>query len=488
MKISRWISFGVAAAGLVGCGSAASDPATVETALSVALTNLSSDPYTNASSQHRTQVEPDTFAHGNTFVSAFQSGRFTDGGSSNIGWATSTDGGNTWANGFLPGITKYQGGSYDRTTDPSVAYDARHGVWLISSLPIVEPSLVGAAVVVNRSTDGINWDNAVTVATAGGSDDFDKNWTVCDNHPSSPFYGNCYTEFDNYAQGDLFLMSTSTDGGLTWSVPQPTANKATGLGGQPLVQPDGTVIVAAANAPISGILAFRSTDGGNSWSASVPIAGVKEHTPAGNLRSDALPSAEIDAAGKVYVVWSDCRFTTGCKNNDMVMSTSTDGVTWSPVVRIPTDGGDHFIPGLAVDENTAGGSAHLALSYYYYDTPKCGKTCQLKVGSVSSVDGGANWSAVTQLAGPFSVSWIPNTSDGVMVGDYISTSFVNGAARSVFAVANAPSGSVFDEAMYTTTSPLVGGAAVAAASSAGAPNVPYSPNAILPAASITHRF
>jgi hypothetical protein len=43
-----------------------------------------------------------------------------------------------------------------------------------------------------------------------------------------------------------------------------------------------------------------------------------------------------------------------------------------------------------------------------------------------------------------------------MVGDYISTAFVNDAAWSVFAVANAPSGGVFDEAMYAP----VGGLAV----------------------------
>src|SRR5438132_5863245 len=62
----------------------------------VALTRLSTDPYTNSTSQHATQVEPDTFSFGTTIVSAFQSGRFTDGGSSNIGWATSTDSGSTW--------------------------------------------------------------------------------------------------------------------------------------------------------------------------------------------------------------------------------------------------------------------------------------------------------------------------------------------------------------------------------------------------------
>ncbi len=45
----------------------------------VQLTQISSDPYMNPTSNHKTQVEPDTFAFGNTIVSAFQSGRFFDG-------------------------------------------------------------------------------------------------------------------------------------------------------------------------------------------------------------------------------------------------------------------------------------------------------------------------------------------------------------------------------------------------------------------------
>ena len=46
----------------------------------VALTRVSTDPYTDAQAQHRTEVEPDTFAFGNTIVSAFQGGRLFDGG------------------------------------------------------------------------------------------------------------------------------------------------------------------------------------------------------------------------------------------------------------------------------------------------------------------------------------------------------------------------------------------------------------------------
>ncbi|TME44348.1 MAG: exo-alpha-sialidase, partial [Chloroflexi bacterium] len=95
------------------------------------LVQISSDPFSNPTSQHRTQVEPDTFAFGSTIVAAMQTGRFFSGGSTDIGWATSRDGGANWTHGFLPGITFYDnlGGSFPRVSDPSVAFDAKHGVW-----------------------------------------------------------------------------------------------------------------------------------------------------------------------------------------------------------------------------------------------------------------------------------------------------------------------------------------------------------------------
>src|SRR5689334_18973891 len=93
------------------------------------LTKISSDPFTNADAQHRTEVEPSALAWGNTIVAAFQVGRFFSGGSDDIGFSTSSDGGSTWSNGLLPGVTKLFGGKYDRASDPSVAYDAAHGVW-----------------------------------------------------------------------------------------------------------------------------------------------------------------------------------------------------------------------------------------------------------------------------------------------------------------------------------------------------------------------
>src|SRR5271163_2236003 len=75
-------------------------------AAQVPLTQISTDTFTNTTSQHETEVEPASYAVGSTIVSVFQVGRFTDGGASDIGFSTSTDGGTTWTNGELPGITK----------------------------------------------------------------------------------------------------------------------------------------------------------------------------------------------------------------------------------------------------------------------------------------------------------------------------------------------------------------------------------------------
>ena len=173
------------------------------------------------------------------------------------------------------------------------------------------------------------------------------------------------------------------------------------------------------------------------------------HGVAGGLRDPSLPSAEVDAAGRVYVVWHDCRFRSGCSANDIVMSTTTDGFTWTAVVRIPIDpvtsGVDHFIPGIGVDPSTSGSTAAGPRLLLLPESACTFSTCQLTVGFVSSLDGGSTWTPPTRVSGPMNLSWIAETSQGRMVADYISTSFAGGYAFPVFVIAKPPTGSVFSE-------------------------------------------
>jgi len=410
-----------------------------------AATQIGSDPFTQATcaasalTNHHTAVGPDTFANGSLIVAGYQVGRVFDGGACAIGFSTSTNNGATWTSGLLPGITKYTGGgAHDRASDPAVAYDARHNVWMISSLAMLEAGGVhGVAVVTSRSTDGgFTWSNALTTATGG---DLDKNWIVCDNTATSPFYGSCYTQWDNHGAGNLLQMSRSTDGGLTWSAP--ATNNSGVIGGQPVVRPDGTVIVPIANAKETAIGAFNSTNGGVSWSAVTTIATISHHAVAGGLREAPLPSAEIDGSGTVFVAWSDCRFRDSCKVNDIVISHSLNatGTSWSAVSRVPIDatnsGIDHFIPGLTVNKATSGSSAQLGLTYYFYPS---GST-QLSIGFISSTNGASTWSFPQAIASGMDSTWFASSNLGRMVGDYISTSFgSDNLAHGVFATAGTP--------------------------------------------------
>src|SRR3954449_1218386 len=268
-------------------------------------------------------------------------------------------------------------------------------------------------------------------------------------------------------------MNRSSNGGQTWSAP--ATNNSGVIGGQPVVRPNGTVIVPTANANETAIGAFNSTNGGASWSAVTTIATIRHHGVAGGLREGPLPSAEIDGGGTVYVGWADCRFRQSCRANDIVLSHSLNatGTSWSSVARIPIDattsGRDHFIPGLAVNKATSGAGADLGLTYYFYPS---GST-QLSVGFISSTNAGSTWSAPQTVISGMPTGWVATTSQGRMVGDYISTSYgTDNLAHGVFATATAPTsgsscGSALDncrEPTSTFTSGLAASGGVSDAS------------------------
>src|SRR5205823_3189241 len=145
------------------------------------------------------------------------------------------------------------------------------------------------------------------------------------------------------------------------------------------------------------------------------------------LRVFPLPAAAVDGGGAVYVAWSDCRFRRRCRANDIVLAHSTPS-GWSAPRRIPVaDAGtnpDHVIPGLAIDPQTSGSRARLALTFYALRAAGCAAArCRLDIRLATSSTGGARWTVRRLNSRAMRLAWLPRTSSGRMVGDYVSSVF-----------------------------------------------------------------
>ncbi|HEY2541462.1 MAG TPA: sialidase family protein, partial [Gaiellaceae bacterium] len=410
---------------------------------------LSVDPSTNPAGQHETAVEPAAAAWGSTVVAAYQVGRFSSGGASFIGFAVSNDAGRTWTRGLLPEVTaeSQPPGPERAASDPTVAYDAAHGLWLIATLTL---EANGTRVMVAHSSDGLHWSAPVTAASGPA---LDKDWITCDNGGTSPFHGRCYALYTDDDKGTTVSQS-SDDGGSTWSAPV----RATGIlvGTQPAVLADGTLVTIAGNyvdrlALTGSIESFRSTDGGATFTRTT----LSNLTSANNdpMRAISLPSLAIDSAGTLFASWADCRFRPSCSANDIVVSSSTDGVAWTAPVRVPVAPSsstlDAMIPGLGADPTRPG---HLALVYAYYTPGSCAKhDCRLGIAFVQSPDGGASWTRPLQLdAEPMRLTWLPQ-AEGRMVGDYFATAYAGDRVVPVFALAIAPTGARLHEGIFASS-------------------------------------
>lgn len=412
----------------------------------VVVRRISADPSRAPKAQHETAVEPDSASWGSTAVAAFQVGRLASGGAAQIGFATSTDAGRTWAGGTLPGLTSSSTppGPQSAASDPAVAYDAVHGVWLVASLGITART----SVLVSRSADGVHWQAPVDLADGPL---LDKEWIACDDGAASPFRGRCYVLYTDDALHQLTLQE-STDGGATWSAPARVTTDL--LGAEPVVRPDGSVVVLAVDLPQgdqAALVSLVSPDGGATFS-SATVANFRWHQPAG-MRAVPLPSAAVDADGDVYAAWQQCPGDQSCSANEIVLASSQDGSVWDAAVPLTAAATDHFVVGLGADPSRPG---RLALVYDLFQPGSCAAgACRLGVAFASTSDGGDTWTPGLRLdVTPFAETWLPEAG-GRMVGDYFSTSFAAGRAVPVFALAEQPlAAGRFREGIFAASIPV----------------------------------
>ena len=392
------------------------------------------DRHANPESQHESEVEPDSLTVGATTVALFQVGRNRSGGAASIGFATTTDGGRTWREGILPGLTAQspRPGPSVRASDPVLAYDAAHGVWLASTLALA-PGVT--RLTIHRSTDGLTWTGPIDATVAQSAElAYDKNWIACDNGAASPFRGRCYLAYTLIGDRvDDVAVQRSDDGGRTWSAAVTRRLPVTGV--LPVVQPEGRLVLTFWSGR-TGMVSITSQDGGVTLDEPVLISELTARD-ARPLRAPPLIASDVDRDGVVLTTWQDCRFRPGCAANDVVISRSVDGKTWTPPARV-TSGRHVVMPTIGVEP----GSGRLAIAYYAIHQNG------IDAEVVTSADG-TRWSAPQRLnPRRMPLAWMPQTTLGRMLADYIGVSWVRGRPLVIFALASPPRNGELRQAIY----------------------------------------
>jgi hypothetical protein len=393
------------------------------------------DRFADPDGQHESEVEPDSFTAGATTVAVFQVGRFRNGGATGIGFSTSKDGGRSWRQGILPGLTvnSVPPGPAARASDPVVTYDAAHRVWLASTLSIAPGT---SRLTIHRSTDGVRWTGPIDAALAQQADlAYDKNWLVCDNGAASPFRGRCYLAYTLVGgrAGDDLALQRSDDGGRTWSAAVTMRISNTGVIPVPL--PNGRLAIVFWSGS-TGMVSVTSSDGGVSLDQPVTITPLRARN-ARPFRAPPLIAAAADTRGRVVAVWQDCRFRTACDGNDVVLARSTDGTTWSTPARV-TSGRNAVMPTIGVEPGTG------RLAVVYYAIRPNGIDAEL----VTSADG-AGWSAPRRLSPRrMPLEWMPRSTLGRMLADYIGVTWARGRPLVVYVLASPPRDGKLRQAIY----------------------------------------
>jgi hypothetical protein len=395
------------------------------------------DRFTNPESQHESETEPDSLTVGATTVALFQVGRSRSGGATAIGWSTTRDGGRTWREGILPGLTvgSRPPGPSARASDPVLAYDAVRRVWLAHTLALSQGE---TRLTIHRSPDGIAWSGPIDVTVARSERlAYDKNWITCDNGAASPFRGRCYVAYTLIGNPDAVAVQRSDDGGRTWSAPVTRPVPVTGV--LPVVQPDGRLVLTFWSGR-TGMVSVVSRDGGLTLDEPVLISRLETRSVR-PFRAPPLIAADVDRAGRVLVTWQDCRFQPGCAANDVVVSSSADGRTWTEPRRV-TSGRNAVMPTIGVEP----GTGRLAIAYYAIH--RNGVDAEV----VTSTDG-SRWSAPQRLnPRRMSVQWMPTTALGRMLADYIGVSWVRGRPLVVYVLASPPRNGELRQAVYAARS------------------------------------
>jgi hypothetical protein len=177
-------------------------------------------PYRGAEVEPTLAVDP---RNPRRLVAAWQQDRFPDGGALSSLTASSTNGGKTWRDRLVRGVSRCTGGDYGRASDPWLAIGPE-GTTYLATLP--SDATLPAAMIVNRSTKpGGSWSAPIFVErrTDLGVSNDKETVTADPFRPGIAYMVWVQSRLVSTPSGvwfphDLYFARTR-DGGRTWSAP-----------------------------------------------------------------------------------------------------------------------------------------------------------------------------------------------------------------------------------------------------------------------------
>ncbi len=323
----------------------------------------------------------------------------------NIAVRVSADGGSTW--GTVHNIKTSNQGQYDIVL-ATTSTGALYATYMQSNHVVFTKSTDhGATFVTPIQVSGGTWADKPWMASSANGNDVYIAWTT---------------------RGDLYAVN-SHNGGATWSSPLRLTSE-TGMyyfsnGGT--VLPNGTAVIVGSEYPESGnvtgqsgpipIAVFRTTNGGTSWTRSVPdtlFTGVTYPT-------SSVTTVASDANGTLVLVYSGALAVGG--NGHVYIRRSTDsGATWGARTELTTSAG-----GADATSVAAAGKAAGQFTVTWMDARGGG----WNVWQRGSTDGGLTWSADAKVSDATTGAPYKTAAGfGLPYGDYDMVA-INSAGKTV---------------------------------------------------------
>ncbi len=343
----------------------------------------------------------------------------------------SHNGGVSWTNVQLPGLTHLSGGQgnfkkMDSAGDPAIVFGPNNTVYYANI--VFSRTSDADAITVNVSHDGGDtWDAPVALANSGGAQFFNDKVFI----GASPTTGDVYVSWtvfkDNNGTSPI-VVSSSRDFGKTWGASVLASGPYLyNQGSVPVVGNDGAVYVsfegavAADNFNDYNIVA-KSTDKGKSWTQQVAARNVDETYPLNaqgrgsltglNFRLNSFAALTIDrATGRLYMAWADNSAGTSTLSSSQVfLQSSSDGIVWTAKQRLTSSPEDKTFPWVGAH------AGKVIVSYYTREFAGAASGL-LDFAYVRSGDNGLTWSPSTKLTEQASDPGIQFAGGG-FIGDY----------------------------------------------------------------------